>query len=497
MNNSLITKFSTFFLSLLFMLIIVSFLFGDYKNFSSASPQDVASVDGISITQREYQMRLAQQVEFFSQMMGGQMTQQQMAQMGIKDTVLGGLVQQKLLLNAGMKMGLTLSEAELKEEIKKLPYFQTSGKFDVNKYRGLLQANNYTPTQFEEMIGHDMTTRKMDQMLNTMIVSDKLAKDILTFKTNIVKTDSVRVERQDLVSQVSVTSSEAKEFAADEKNARLLEDMYKENFAKYNKEEEVKARHILFRAEKPEDEKAALAKAEKARSQLTAKNFTEKAKQLTEDDSGKSNGGDLGWFTKERMVPEFSKAAFEGKIGDVVGPIKTNFGYHYLLIEGKKGAQKQTLDQVKVELATSALQKRKVQELDQLMNSTKAKLEDMLAKGDSKGIEALKKSLKLTYLPNTEVNQYDLSVGPNSLTPTEGTRLFTTTPGTVIDLSTPGALFLVKVGQKVNADAQAKVAEQLKTETQVQSQQLSKKFREELLKELNAKAKVVTNPALM
>lgn len=497
MNNTLITKFSTFFLSLLFLLIIVSFLFGDYKNFSSASPQDVASVDGLSITQREYQMRLAQQVEFFSQMMGGQMTQQQMAQMGIKDTVLGGLVQQKLILNAGMKMGLTLSEAELKEEIKKLPYFQTSGKFDVNKYRGLLQANNYTPAQFEEMIGHDMTTRKMDQMLNTMIVSDSLAKDILEFKTNIVKTDSVKVERQDLVSLVNVTPAEAKEFANDEKNARLLEDMYKENFAKYNKEEEVKARHILFRAEKPEDEKAALAKAEKAKGQLTAKNFADKAKQLTEDQSGKSNGGDLGWFTKERMVPEFSKAAFEGKIGDVVGPIKTNFGYHYLLIEGKKGAQKQTLDQVKVELATSALQKRKVQELDQLMNSTKAKLEDMLAKNDTKGIEALKKTLKLTYLPNAEVNQYDLSVGPNSLTPTEGSRLFATTPGTVIDLSSPGALFLIKVGQKVNGDAEAKVAQQLKTETQAQAQQLSKKFREELLKELNAKAKVVTNPALM
>ena len=105
--------------------------------------------------------------------------------------------------------------------------------------------------------------------------------------------------------------------------------------------------------------------------------------------------------------------------------------------------------------------------------------------------------MKLTYLPNAEVNQYDLSVGPNTLTPTEGSRLFATTPGTVIDLSSPGALFLVKVGEKVNGDAETKVAQQLKTETQAQAQQLSKKFREELLKELNAKAKVVTNPALM
>jgi DNA repair exonuclease SbcCD ATPase subunit len=120
MKNSLVTKLSTFFLSLIFLLIVVSFLFGNYDGFTAASSQDVASVDGLPVTTREYQMRLSQQVEFFSQMMGGQMTQQQMEQMGIKDTVLSGLVQQKLLLSTGRKMGLALSEAELKDEIKKL-----------------------------------------------------------------------------------------------------------------------------------------------------------------------------------------------------------------------------------------------------------------------------------------------------------------------------------------------------------------------------------------
>lgn len=497
MKSTLVTKFSTFFLSLIFMLIIVSFLFGNYDNFSAASGQDVATVNGLPVTQREYQMRLSQQVEFFGQMMGGQMTQAQIEQMGVKDTVLGGLVQQKLLLSTGMDMGMTLSEAELKQEIKKLPYFQTNNQFDVTKYKALLASNQYTPAQFEEMIMHDMTTRKMDQMLNQVMVSDDMARDILKFKLNGVKTDSVRVERQDLVALVKVTPAEAQAFAADEKNTRLLEDMYKENTAKYNKPEEAKARHILFRAEKPEEEAAALAKADKIKGTLTSKNFAEKANQLTEDPTGKKNGGDLGWFTKDRMVPEFSKAAFEGKVGDVVGPIKTSFGYHYLLIEGKKGEEKKGLDQVKVELATMALQKRKSVELDQLMNDTKTRITTLLANNDSKGIDALKKELKLTHLPNSEVNQYDLSVGTNSLTAEEGKRLFSANAGTVLDMSTPGALFLVKAGQPVTVETEAKVAEQLQTETQAQSQQFAKKFREELLKELNAKGKVVTNPALM
>ncbi len=50
----------------------------------------------------------------------------------------------------------------------------------------------------------------------------------------------------------------------------------------------------------------------------------------------KSKGGNLGWFGKGDMVPEFEKACFEGKKGDIVGPIKTQFGYHIILINDQK-----------------------------------------------------------------------------------------------------------------------------------------------------------------
>ncbi len=50
----------------------------------------------------------------------------------------------------------------------------------------------------------------------------------------------------------------------------------------------------------------------------------------------KSKGGNLGWFGKGDMVPEFEKACFEGKKGDIVGPIKTEFGYHIILINDQK-----------------------------------------------------------------------------------------------------------------------------------------------------------------
>lgn len=497
MTQSFASKAATFILSLVFMLIIVSFLFGDYQNMGSASPQDVASVDGLSITPREFNMRLSQQVEFFNQMMGNQLTPQQIEQMGIKDTVLGQLIQTKLLLSYGLKNGLNLSEVELKEEIKKLPYFQRDGKFDVSLYRNLLTQNQYTPAQFEEMIGFDVTTRKIEQMLTTQVVSEGLARDILSFKLNGVQANAIRVERPDLINLIEVSTAEATEFAGQAENKKLLEELYQENFAKYNKPEEVKARHILFAAKTPEEEAAAKAKADKLAGTLTSKNFAEKAKALTEDPSGKANGGDLGWFSKGRMVPEFEKAAFENKIGDIVGPIKSSFGYHWILVEGKKGEETKTLDQVKVELATIALQKRKSQDLDKIMTDTKARLQQLLASNDTKAIEADKKRLNLTHFPGTEVNQYDLSVGPHALTADEGARLFKASEGEILDFSTPGALFLVRVGGKSTTDVAGKVSAQLKTEIQAQSQVFGRKVRDDLVKELTSNAKVVTNPALL
>ncbi len=63
--------------------------------------------------------------------------------------------------------------------------------------------------------------------------------------------------------------------------------------------------------------------------------FADLAKRFSKCPS-KSKGGNLGWFGKGDMVPEFEKACFEGKVGEVVGPVKTEFGYHIILINGQK-----------------------------------------------------------------------------------------------------------------------------------------------------------------
>lgn len=149
MKNAFASKMSYFILTFVFLVITASFLFSGFDKFSLGTAQSVATVDGTPISIKEYQMALNRQVEFFNQMMGGQgMTQKQLEEMGIKQSVLNGLIQQKLILNTADQMGFVVSLDEVKNEIKSMPYFKTKDQFDLNLYRNMLQSNGYVPTQF-------------------------------------------------------------------------------------------------------------------------------------------------------------------------------------------------------------------------------------------------------------------------------------------------------------------------------------------------------------
>ncbi|MDD1682200.1 MAG: peptidyl-prolyl cis-trans isomerase [Methanoregula sp.] len=90
---------------------------------------------------------------------------------------------------------------------------------------------------------------------------------------------------------------------------------------------QVRASHILVKTEEQADQiLKRLAGGEE---------FDKVARRFSSCPSGKK-GGDLGWFGKGMMVPEFEKAAFEEEVGKVIGPVKTQFGYHVIKVTGKK-----------------------------------------------------------------------------------------------------------------------------------------------------------------
>jgi peptidyl-prolyl cis-trans isomerase D len=492
MKNAFANKISYFILTFIFLIITASFLFSNFDNFSMGSGQQVATVDGTPISVKEYSVALNRQVEFFNQMMGGQgMTQKQMEQMGIKQSVLNGLIQQKLVLNTADQMGIVVSLDEIKNEIKSMSYFKTNGQFDVNLYKNMLQGNGYTPTQFEELVGNDLKQKKLDELFNSTLISENYVKDVTRFKNNQVTVQGVKIGRQSLSPLVSISEQEISDFISKAENQKSLEAAYTDNLTKYNKPEEVKARHILISGE---DSKS-LEKIKAIRSKVTVKNFSEMAKKETQDPSGKTNGGDLGWFASGRMVPEFEKVAFGMKKGEISEPVKTQFGYHIIFVEDKKAAEIKPLESVKSELAKIEIQKTKAQDLDKLLKSTGEEIQALLAKNDFSAVESISKKVDGQIYKNIEVNQFDQSLTTTSLAPQEADQIFKAQDNTILNFGNPGTIFLVKViGHKTGSE---KTPDELKAEVGNQNQLYSRKVREELIKALNNKAKIVTNSSLM
>ena len=453
----------------------------------------MATVDGNEVTIKEYQVALNRQVEFFNQMMGGKgMSQKQLEEMGIKQSVMNGLIQQKLIANTADNMGLVVSLEEIKKEIKNLDYFKRNDQFDVNTYRNVLQSNGYTPTQFEELIGNDLKQKKVDELFSTTVVSENFVKDVLNFKNNGINVHAIKISRQSLAPLVSVSEQEIKDYIAKPENKKTLEAAYTENYAKYNQAEEVKARHILIKAEDPK----ALEKIKALKAKVNAQNFATIAGKESEDASGKTNGGDLGWFGRGRMVPEFDEVAFKMAKGSISEPIKTQFGYHLILLEDKKSAQTKPLETVQTELAQMAIQKTKAQDLDKLLASEQEKIKALLKENKLAELDAIQKKLDAQLFKDTSVNQYDQTIGQLNLSPKESEELFKAKDGEIVSFGNAGTIYLVKVNSK-SIGQDKKVEEQLSAEMTTQNQTFSRKVREELLKTLNNKAKIVTNPALM
>ena len=116
--------------------------------------------------------------------------------------------------------------------------------------------------------------------------------------------------------------------------------LYKILDEKKGDETYVKARHILLSASTPEQETAAmkLAKELIVRAKK-GEDFAALARQYSTEPGAAQSGGELGWFGKGRMVKPFETAAFNGRTGQIVGPVKTQFGIHIIKIEGKDNRQ--------------------------------------------------------------------------------------------------------------------------------------------------------------
>ncbi|MGP0008405.1 MAG: peptidylprolyl isomerase [Methylocella sp.] len=139
---------------------------------------------------------------------------------------------------------------------------------------------------------------------------------------------------------------------------------YDEEVKKQKPETEIHARHILVATE--DEAKSALKRI------MGGEEFEKVAKEVSKDPG--SEGGDLGWFTKDRMVPEFADAAFKLDVGQMSDPVKSPFGWHLIEILDKREKTPPTFDQVKDQVSRYVVQKAQLAYVTDLRKGAKIEI---------------------------------------------------------------------------------------------------------------------------
>jgi len=213
------------------------------------------------------------------------------------------------------------------------------------------------------------------EMLETMIIRELILQDAA--KDGIENTPAVKEKLDELKKRLVVEAYLKKKV---EEQSKVSDDemkkFYDQNKDKFKTADQVKASHILVKSEKEANDVLAQLKA--------GGNFEELAKKLSTDGAA-AKGGDLGWFSKGSMIPEFEKVAFAMKEGETSGIVKTKFGYHIIKLTGKRAAGQRTFEEVKDQIKTAILpgkQQEVFQKLkDDLKKSGKFTIKEDVLKG--------------------------------------------------------------------------------------------------------------------
>ena len=171
----------------------------------------------------------------------------------------------------------------------------------------------------EKLVGPDREKYVLDYLIDLKLVAKKAVADKLDQTPDYARKLAYF---KDKLAMEALLGNVAKS-ASTEENERKA---YDEAAAKQPPEPEIHARHILLATE--DEAKAALKRVK------GGEDFAKVAAELSKDPAGE--GGDLGWFTKDRMVPEFAEAAFKLDAGQISDPVKTQFGWHIIKVEEKR-----------------------------------------------------------------------------------------------------------------------------------------------------------------
>jgi peptidyl-prolyl cis-trans isomerase D len=368
-------------------IVVVSFILLYIPSFmadptqGAASNAVVAEVDGREITAAQFRRVYNQQMQQYRQSYGANIDDRLLKQLGIDQRIVQQMIQEEASLAEAKRLGIRASDAEVRERILALPAFQENGQFiGDQRYRQLLrmQTPPMRADEFEEQVRRSIITEKLQAALTGWITvaesdvtaefkkrNEKVKLAVVNFpadkfRDGLVATDaevakhfednkeSFRIPEKRKVRYLTIDQEAMRQRVT--VTGQQIERSYNDNIQQYSTPEQARASHILLKTE-GKDDAAVKKQAEDLLAQLKAGGSMEElAKKHSQDEASAAKGGDLDFFNKGQMVPEFDKAAFELPIGQLSDLVKTSYGYHIIKVTDRRPASQRTLAEVRTQI---------------------------------------------------------------------------------------------------------------------------------------------------
>lgn len=374
---------------------------GGQGGITKGGPAAIVNSKPISIAdfRQEYQ-RFQENLQFdLNQLPPAQRRQ---IELSARQRALDTLVLRELIAQSAQEKGLAVSKAQLVESIRNIQIFQEDGIFKRDLYQNYLTYVRKTPADFEEEMQSRILVSNMQTLFQnglTPVKGEGLYDALLT--DSKINLEFIRFDRKELEGAVLVSKKEIDSYLKEDSGKKRVQSYYDTNKSEFEIKEQIKAQHILVMADPkdPEAVKVAQEKINKVTERLKSEKFSVVAKAMSDDTQSAKKGGDLGFFPRGQMVPEFEKAAFSMKKGETSDIVKTQYGFHIIKVTDKKASRMLSFESEKAKIAKKILSQTKADPV--LVEINKA----LVAK-DSSALGSILKSLKFGW---KETGSFSLS----------------------------------------------------------------------------------------
>ncbi len=370
-------------------------------------PNDVvAQVGEYDITVAQFRQMYLLQLENYRQQSSGEVSEEVLRSLGIDRQILQGMIARYAAVAEAERLGLSVSDAEVRHRIVNLPGFQVNGQFvGEARYRQALQFQRppMTPAQFEEEVRRDIMFERLEAAVTGWIaVSDDEIAAEHRRRNEKVRVQVVAFRGDDYLEDIEATDEEVEaQFeenplsyeVPEKRQLRFLlvdesaifenispgddevQQYYDANISQYTTPGQVRASHILLRVGDQDEAEVEARAAELAAEARAGADFAELAREHSEDEANAEDGGDLGMFGRGRMVAEVEAAAFDLDVDTVSDPVRSAFGFHVLRVTEKQEETAQPLEEVREAIENTLKNERATSRADALARAIAAEVE--------------------------------------------------------------------------------------------------------------------------